>query len=163
MVGHPGVAASLGFTPTWGRLSADVFKAEHIPAIAPLSMSRPLHQIIILALVFVSSSYAQEATESPWARLVERDKRVSFTSRTELAAMTALNGGGLDLDDRAASLFALGASGSTRVRSFLEESVANDANDALRDGRLDGHHAESALPAVLVTADGRLVRQAAQH
>ena len=27
----------------------------------------------------------------------------------------------------------------------------------------DGHHAESALPAVLVTADGRLVRQAAQH
>ena len=48
---------------------------------------------------------------------------------------------------------------------IIEESVANDANDALRDGpgRLDGHHAESALPAVLVTADGRLVRQAAQH
>ena len=46
---------------------------------------------------------------------------------------------------------------------IIEESVANDANDALRDGRLDGHHAESALPAVLVTADGRLVRQAAPH
>ena len=128
MAGHPGVAASLGFKPTWDRLSADVFKAEHIPVIASLSMSRPLHQIIILALVFVSSGYAQEATESPWARLLERDKRVSFTSRTELAAMTALNGGGLDLDDRAASIFALGASGSTRVRSFLEESVANGSS-----------------------------------
>ena len=45
----------------------------------------------------------------------------------------------------------------------VEKSVANDANDALRDGRLDGHHAESALPAVLVTADGRFVRQAAEH
>ena len=53
----------------------------------------------------------------------------------------------------------------TAARDVLAvaEGVANDANDALRDGRLDGHHAESALPAVLVTADGRLVRQAAQH
>ena len=127
-LGHPGDAASLGFTPTWGRLSADVFKADHIPAIAPLSMSRPLHKIIILALALVSPSYAQEASDSSWARLLERDKRVSFTSRTELAAMTALNGGGLDLDDQAASLFALGASGSTRVRSYLEENVANGSS-----------------------------------
>ena len=35
---------------------------------------------------------------------------------------------------------------------IIEDSVATDANDALRDGRLDGHHAESALPAVLVSA-----------
>ena len=103
-------------------------KAEHILATALLSMSRPLQKIIILALVFVSSSYAQDATDSSWARLLEQDKRVSFTSRTELAAMTALKGGGLDFDDRAASLFALGASGSTRVRAVLEEAVAGESS-----------------------------------
>ena len=34
---------------------------------------------------------------------------------------------------------------------IIEESVANGASDALCDGRLDGHHAKSALPAVLVS------------
>ena len=124
----PGVAASLGFTPTWSRFIADVSKAEHLFATALSSMSRPLQKIITFALLLASPLTAQDAADSPWARLLERDKRVSFTSRTELAATTALKGGGLDLDDRAASLFALGASGSTRVRAVLEAAVASESS-----------------------------------
>ena len=103
---------------------ADVFNAEHLLATAPTSMLRPLQNIITIALVLVSFGYTQDAVDGSWAHSLERDNRVSFTPRTEMAAMTALNGGGLDLGGRAAALFALGASGSTRVRPTLEDAVA---------------------------------------
>jgi len=119
----PGVAASAGFAPTCGRSIADVPIAK--PFWRPIStlMVRPLLSTLAILLSLTATAVPQDTADSVWTRLLDQDARVSFTSRTELAALTALEGGGLDQDSRAAALFALGASGSTRARALLEESL----------------------------------------
>jgi HEAT repeat protein len=87
-------------------------------------MARPLYATLVLSLTLSAPAVSQGVPESDWTQLLEQDARVSFTSRTEFAALTAIDGGGLDQDTRAAALFALGASGSKRGRGLLEKSLS---------------------------------------
>ncbi|MBJ21385.1 MAG: hypothetical protein CL933_18415 [Deltaproteobacteria bacterium] len=86
-------------------------------------MARPLYATLALFLTLSTPASSQDSAENDWALLLEQDARISFTSRTEFAALTAIDGGGLDQDTRAAALFALGASGSKRGRALLEKSL----------------------------------------
>ena len=90
-------------------------------------MSRPTLKALALLLVLSVPADAQDGAESRWADLLARDELVSFTSRTELAALIAIEGDALDLDSRSAAIFALGASGSHRGRELLEETLVSGA------------------------------------
>ena len=90
-------------------------------------MARPLYATLALFLTFSAPAVSQDSAQGEWAHLLEQDARISFTSRTELAALTAIESGGLDQDTRAAALFALGASGSNRGRALLEEALASSS------------------------------------
>jgi HEAT repeat protein len=87
-------------------------------------MARPLYATLALSLILSAPAVSQDSAMSEWNQLLEQDARISFTSRTELAALTAIEAGGLDQGTRAAALFALGASGSNRGRAHLESSLS---------------------------------------
>ena len=90
-------------------------------------MARPLYATLALTLALAVSSASQSAPQSDWARLLKQDARISFNpARTELAAITAIEAGGLDQGTRAAALFALGASGSKRGRALIVEALASE-------------------------------------
>ena len=90
-------------------------------------MARPLYATLALTLALAVPSASQSAPQSDWARLLKQDARISFNpARTELAAITAIEAGGLDQGTRAAALFALGASGSKRGRALIVEALASE-------------------------------------
>jgi len=62
-------------------------------------MLRPLLSVLALVMSLSATAAGQNNPDSVWAKLLEQDTRVSFTSRTELAALTALDGGGLEVPE----------------------------------------------------------------
>ncbi|MCE9594467.1 MAG: hypothetical protein K8S98_09755 [Planctomycetes bacterium] len=91
-------------------------------------MSKRLILLCLLAWfgALASPAAAQDASATarrvnqPWARLIERDKRVSYTSRTAGAALAALGDQELSGSQRATAFFALGSARTETERARLE-------------------------------------------
>lgn len=110
-----------------GPFSSRCTQSHTFPRPIPNDMPRPLLTALALLFSICSAAVGQETADTEWSGLLARDERISFTGRTELAALTALNGGGLDDEGRAAAFFALGASGSSHGRELLEKTLASGA------------------------------------
>ena len=100
-------------------------QSRTLPSPDPNDMPRPLLTALALLLTIASAVAGQDAADTEWTGFLARDERISFTSRTELSALTALDRGGLDSEGRAAAFFALGASGSSRGRVILQKALAS--------------------------------------
>ncbi|MEM7516341.1 MAG: hypothetical protein AAF368_05395, partial [Planctomycetota bacterium] len=70
-----------------------------------------------------SADLVSQARVTPWPELVDRDARVSFTSRTEVNAGQVVADPDVDPVDRSVALFALGSTGSARLKPALDDWV----------------------------------------